>query len=327
VLTFQPGETLHVLRFPVLDNLVAEPTESFSLNLFGPTGGALIGTSSVAGAILDNDGPPVANLTNNGTGNADVLVGRPGANAVAGLGGNDLLDGVNGVSMNGGSGNDVYIVESASDLVSESGGSGTDTVVAYVDHTLGAGLENLLLRGSAVNGTGNTANNTVQGHGGTNVLNGKAGADVLSGGGGTNTFVFDSTVGGFDTVTDWISANDTLRFSMATLPVGDNDALVEGGLVRAAPGGFATSAEVVIFTTNIVGSITTATAAATIGSALTPYAAGADVLFAVDNGTQTGVFRFVSSGADAVVSAAELTQVALLNGSTGTALVDYTFAP
>jgi hypothetical protein len=167
----------------------------------------------------------------------------------------------------------------------------------------------------------------VQGHGGTNVLNGKAGADMLSGGGGTNTFVFDSTVGGFDTVTDWISVNDTLRFSMAALPVGDNDAVVENGLVRAAPGGFATNAEVVVFTTDIVGSITSAAAAATIGSALTPYAAGAHALFAVDNGTQTGVFWFTSSGADAVVSAAELTQVALLNGSTGTALVDYTFTP
>ena len=98
-------------------------------------------------------------------------------------------------------------------------------------------------------------------------------------------------------------------------------------MARLLPISVAPSPPVVRPPRNCVGSITTATAAATIGSALTPYAAGADVLFAVDNGTQTGVFRFVSSGADAVVSAAELTQVALLNGSTGTALVDYTFAP
>jgi hypothetical protein len=324
-LVFQPGETVHVLRFPVLDNLVAEPSETFGLNLFSAVN-AVIGTSSVVGTILDNDGAPLpGQLVNNGTGNADVLVGRPGANAVAGLGGNDLLDGVNGVAMNGGSGNDVYIVESATDTVSESGGSGTDTVVAYVDHTLGAGLEHLLLRGSAVNGTGNTASNTVAGHAGTNVLNGKAGADSLTGGGGTNTFVFDSTVGGFDTVTDWTAANDTLRFSMAALHVGDSDTLVENGLVRSAAGGFAPNAEVVIFTSDIVGTITAAAAAAKIGSATAAYATGAHALFAVDNGTQTGVFLFTSSGTDAAVGAAELVQVALLNGGI-TGLTDYTFS-
>ena len=37
------------------------------------------------GTILDNDGPPAAGqLLNTGTGSADVLVGKPGSNAVSG---------------------------------------------------------------------------------------------------------------------------------------------------------------------------------------------------------------------------------------------------
>ncbi len=61
-----------------------------------------------------------------------------------------------------------------------------------------------------------------------------------------------------------------------------------------------------------------------IGSAASPYTTGATRLFAVDNGTQTGIFLFTSSGHDATVSANELTQIALVNG-TMTALSDYIF--
>jgi hypothetical protein len=107
--------------------------------------------------------------------------------------------------------------------------------------------------------------------------------------------------------------------------IGDKDTLVENGIVRSSPGGFSTTAEVAIFTSDIVGAITAAGAATTIGAATSAYAVGAHVLFAVDNGAQTGVFLFNSAGTDAVVSAAELTQIALLGGSV-TTLPDYTFS-
>ena len=58
-LVFQPGETIHTVKIPLLDNLTVEPTETFGLNLFSPVN-ATVGTSSVIGAILDNDGPPAA---------------------------------------------------------------------------------------------------------------------------------------------------------------------------------------------------------------------------------------------------------------------------
>jgi hypothetical protein len=70
--------------------------------------------------------------------------------------------------------------------------------------------------------------------------------------------------------------------------------------------------------------------AAKIGSATSAYATGNDRLFVVDNGTQTAIFRFHSSGANAAVSASELTLVALVSydvGTTSTTLGDYTFAP
>jgi hypothetical protein len=95
--------------------------------------------------------------------------------------------------------------------------------------------------------------------------------------------------------------------------------------VRAAPGGFATAAELVIFSTDIAGAITAASAAAAIGSATAAYANGNTQLFAVDNGTQTGIFLFRSAGADALVSAPELTLLALANGG-ASALSDYVFA-
>ena len=402
-----PARRIHTLKIPVLDNLAVEPTETFGLNLFSPVN-ATVGTSSVIGTILDNDGPPAAGqLLNTGTGSADVLVGQPGSNAVSGGAGNDVLDGVNGVTMTGGTGNDLYIVESASDIVTEAASAGTDTAVSYVNYTLGANVENLILRGTAALGTGNTLNNTISGNASANTLDGGAGADAmaggagndtyvrdnagdtvteaanagtdtvrssltytlganvenltltgaaalngtgntlnnvmvgnaaanvltggdgadtLTGGGGSNTFVFNSSVGGFDTVTDWHSATDTFRFSMAGVRVGDGDATVENAVVRTAPGGFSNAAEVVVFTTNIVGAISATSAAAKIGSATAAYAVGADVLFAVDNGTQTGVFLFQSAGADALVSAAELTQLALVNGDQ-TTLSDYVFGP
>jgi Ca2+-binding RTX toxin-like protein len=334
VITFAPGETVHTVRIPVLNDLVTEPTETFKLNLFNPVN-ALIGTSSVVGSILDNDGTALpGQFVNNGTSNADILVGRPGANAVVGGAGNDVLDGVNGVAMSGGSGNDLYIVESSSDTVNESSGAGTDTVVAYVSSTLGVNVENLILRGSALNGTGNTLANAITGNGSANVLSGgagndtltgAAGSDTLTGGADADTFVFNSS-SGMDTITDWNSAADTLRFSMAALKVGDGDSVVENAVVRSAPGGFSTAAELVVFTSHIAGAITTASAAAAIGSASSAYAAGANVLFAVDNGTQSGVFLFHSAGADALVSAGELTEIVQANGG-ATVLGDYVFAP
>ncbi len=172
-----------------------------------------------------------------GTGNAlaNTITGNGGDNALSGLGGNDSLDGGGGAdTMTGGTGNDDYVVAEAGDVVVEAAGSGTDTVHAGLNYTLGTNLEVLVLTGSAARGTGNSAGNTLIGNGvantllggkggdamdggegndtlgggkGHDTLDGGDGADVLEGGRGNDTYVLG---GGTDKVTDTRGADDTI---------------------------------------------------------------------------------------------------------------------
>ena len=58
-------------------------------------------------------------------------------------------------------------------MVSEAGGSGTDTVLRAVSFTLGADVENLTLTGTAaINGTGNGLDNVIIGNASANTLDG-----------------------------------------------------------------------------------------------------------------------------------------------------------
>ncbi len=101
-------------------------------------------------------------------------------------------------TLAGGSGNDTYFVNNASDMINENSGEGTDTVYTALTWTLGNNIENLTLTGtSAVNGTGNSLDNIIQGNDGVNTLIGNDGNDTLIGGAGN-----DSLNGG--------NGNDTL---------------------------------------------------------------------------------------------------------------------
>jgi trimeric autotransporter adhesin len=95
-------------------------------------------------------------------------------------------------NMAGGTGNDTYYVDNAGDVVTEAAGAGTDAVIASINYTLGANVENLTLAGAAaINGTGNTLANTLTGNAAANVLDGSAGADTMVGGAGDDTYVVD----------------------------------------------------------------------------------------------------------------------------------------
>lgn len=159
----------------------------------------LMGTaaSSATGNALDNtlSGNSAANTLNGMAGN-DYLIGGAGNDTLDGGTGNDTLDGGTGTdSMSGGTGDDTYLVDSTSDIISESVNSGIDLVQSSVAYMLGSDLENLVLTGtSAINGTGNTIDNALTGNNGANVLDGMAGNDTLVGGLGADTFRFSTAL-------------------------------------------------------------------------------------------------------------------------------------
>jgi Ca2+-binding RTX toxin-like protein len=186
------------------------------------------GTDTVWSSVTYTLGGEIENLTLTGssainaTGNsgANVLIGNSAANVLTASGGTDTLDGGAGAdTMSGGGGNDLYFVDDTGDVVSESGGSGTDTVNSSVNYTLGSGVEKLTLTGSAnINGTGNTLANTLTGNSGTNVLTGGAGADTMSGGAGDDTYVADD----LDTVVENASEGTDLVQSSGSFTLGAN---------------------------------------------------------------------------------------------------------
>ncbi len=126
----------------------------------------------------------------NATGNnaANVLRGNGAVNILKGLDGNDTLDGgtESGDTLNGGLGNDTFILDAAGDILLDAGG--IDTIHSAISLTLGASFERLLLTGTgATSGTGNASANTMTGNTAANRLKGLSGNDIISGGGGRDT--------------------------------------------------------------------------------------------------------------------------------------------
>ena len=310
------------------------------------------GTGTLAG---------IENVT--GGAGGDVITGDAGSNVLDGGGGNDTLKGGAGNdTVRGGAGNDTLIGGLGNDVLD--GGDGKDTASylyasGAVNANLATGLatgadgndtltniENLV--GSAFNDTltgdagdnnlnGGGGNDTLSGGGGNDVLDGRdgndtldggVGTDVLIGGAGADTFVFGTVAGGADTVLDFLSGSDHLQFKdgAAGLVIGNGDHTIDHATLANAKGAFSNLAELVVMAPAIAGDINAASAAAAIGSASAAYAVGDTRLFAVDNGTDSALFLFKSAGADAAVSATELTLVGVLQGTAQTVLADYAFA-
>ena len=106
----------------------------------------------------------------------------------------------------GGAGNDIYVVDSASDVVVEGASAGTDVIqTSLTSLSLVTNVENLVYFGTdAFTGDGNTLDNSIVGSSGNDTLIGSDGNDTLDGGVGD-----DSLIGGLgndvyivDSVTD-----------------------------------------------------------------------------------------------------------------------------
>lgn len=129
-----------------------------------------------------------------GTGNsgANSITGNSVNNTLRGLGGNDTLDGSAGNDiLIGGNGDDIYLVDSSSEVTDESGTSGIDEVRATVSYSLMADIENLKLSG-AINGTGNSLDNTITGSSSNNTIDGGSGADTMIGGNGDDIYFVEN---------------------------------------------------------------------------------------------------------------------------------------
>jgi len=187
------------------------------------------GIDTVRSSVTFTLGSNLENLTL--TGSAAINgTGNLLNNVITGNGANNVLNGSTGIdTLIGGLGNDTYVVDSITDTISEDVDAGIDTVKSSVNYTLGTNLEKLTLTGvAAINGTGNTLNNTLTGNGANNILNGGIGLDYLNGGAGVDTligglgddtYVVDSTT---DTITEDLEAGIDLVQSTVTYTLGAN---------------------------------------------------------------------------------------------------------
>ncbi len=99
--------------------------------------------------------------------------------------------------MAGGTGDDVYYVKGAGDVVVEAARNGDDTVWAYLSQKLSANVETLRMAATGLTAEGNEADNRIVGSTGTDVIYGNGGNDRLEGNRG-NDAIFGGS--GKDTI-------------------------------------------------------------------------------------------------------------------------------
>ncbi|MCG6904790.1 MAG: M10 family metallopeptidase C-terminal domain-containing protein [Rhodobacter sp.] len=185
----------------ILDNSTTTGSFAPTLRNFGTIRAqftAILGDSSNRDTIL-NYGAVIGDIQVQGENDYVLNAGTVEGKVLLGFG-NDIYDGRGGTvseRVDGGAGDDTYIIDDPTILLVESVFSGTDTVQSAVSYTLADNFEILELIGSDnTGGTGNSEANFLIGNAGRNQLfgldgnddiNGKQGDDYLDGGKGNDT--------------------------------------------------------------------------------------------------------------------------------------------
>jgi Ca2+-binding RTX toxin-like protein len=137
-------------------------------------------------------------------------VGNASNNILAGGLGRDTLE--------GGLGDDIYVLSDSLDTIMDTGGN--DTIRSTLDISLPTGMENAELTGIGdTSALGNAANNRLVGNMGDNTLDGGKGVDTLSGGLGSDQFMvaYNGVGIAVDQITDFVAAEDLLVVDLASL--------------------------------------------------------------------------------------------------------------
>jgi Ca2+-binding RTX toxin-like protein len=237
------------------------PTNVNSLLL---TATGLVGTANAANA----------QLTANSTG-SDTLI--------AGAGNDTLAAGVSGVdTLMGGGGNDTFVVYSASDIVSETSTTTSNTIQSTISYTLPTNINTLVLTGTGgLTGTANSA---------TDTLVSGTGGETLLGSSGNDTFVVYNAA---DIVTDTsATASNTIESSVSyTLPTNVNSLYLIGTANLMGTGNAAS---------DLITNSTSGNATLVAGSGTDTLVAG---LFGVDSLVAgSGLDTFVVNNSSDVIS-------------------------
>ncbi len=252
LLRYDPAGAFAHLAGAETGTTLAEARDDFSYTLSG--GSAATVTVTITG---ENTGGEVIR----GDGQANFLRGALDFQSLHAKGGNDVLDDAGfTVRLNGGAGDDTYLIASSTASIKEIANAGRDHVITTLaSYSLTSHLEDLTFTGAATTrfyGYGNELANTITagdaadfvfGYAGDDQLIGGAGADYLDGGNdddllvggsgndlliggsGADTFRFDTALGlsNIDTITDFASGSDRIELDRSVFGALDAGALAE----------------------------------------------------------------------------------------------------
>jgi Ca2+-binding RTX toxin-like protein len=179
----------------------ATADKAFSINVIGITDDLVATGSSLTFDFSDRTDV----VTLMGGSESDILIITTGTAA------DSIVSGSGADIISSGSGNDTITSGAGADSIL--GGAGADSITADAgnDTVAGEAGDDIIVAGSG--------NDVLDGGSGADVITGGAGVDNITGGTGNDTFAFtavsDSSGTTFDTITDWVSADDTLQIALS----------------------------------------------------------------------------------------------------------------